>query len=123
MPKHASIFLPGGGNMGSLWPLEEEHRYQIIEDFRNCTINFQIPTLTHNENCLIPIKTDSQNFFATTNGKIVIAVISLVSVLIISTIFYIGFRRMQKKKENDNFYTDKFFTEYINKTSLITIID
>lgn len=38
IPKHASVFLPGGGNMGSLWPLEEERRYQIIEDFRNCSI-------------------------------------------------------------------------------------
>lgn len=33
MPKHAIIFLPGGGNMGSLWPVEERWRRQIIEDF------------------------------------------------------------------------------------------
>lgn len=33
MPKKANIFLPGGGNMGSLWPIEENWRSQIIEDF------------------------------------------------------------------------------------------
>lgn len=33
MPKNADIFLPGGGNMGSLWPAEEQWRSQIIEDF------------------------------------------------------------------------------------------
>lgn len=32
MPKSADIFLPGGGNMGSLWPVEEEWRQHIIED-------------------------------------------------------------------------------------------
>lgn len=35
LPKHATIFLPGGGNMGDLWPVEEERRCQIIEDFRD----------------------------------------------------------------------------------------
>lgn len=33
MPKAANLFLPGGGNMGSLWPVEEEWRGHIIEDF------------------------------------------------------------------------------------------
>ena len=33
MPKYARIFLPGGGNMGSLWPIEEKWRSQIIQDF------------------------------------------------------------------------------------------
>lgn len=32
LPKKADIFLPGGGNMGSLWPIEEEWRMQIIND-------------------------------------------------------------------------------------------
>ena len=50
MPKHASIFLPGGGNMGSLWPLEEEHRYQIFEDFRNCTITVFPQTIFYGDN-------------------------------------------------------------------------
>ena len=50
MPKYASIFLPGGGNMGSLWPLEEEHRYQIIEDFRNCTITVFPQTIFYGDN-------------------------------------------------------------------------
>lgn len=35
LPRRATIFLPGGGNMGSLWPVEEERRCQIIEDFKN----------------------------------------------------------------------------------------
>lgn len=35
MPKDAEIFLPGGGNMGSLWPAEEEWRSRIINDFSN----------------------------------------------------------------------------------------
>lgn len=33
MPKSADVFLPGGGNMGSLWPIEEQWREHIIEDF------------------------------------------------------------------------------------------
>lgn len=33
MPQNSDIFLPGGGNMGSLWPIEENWRSQIIEDF------------------------------------------------------------------------------------------
>lgn len=33
LPRKADIFLPGGGNMGSLWPIEEEWRMQIVEDF------------------------------------------------------------------------------------------
>ncbi len=32
LPRKAHIFLPGGGNMGSLWPIEEEWRMQIITD-------------------------------------------------------------------------------------------
>lgn len=35
MPKNAEIFLPGGGNMGSLWPSEEKLRGEIISDFAN----------------------------------------------------------------------------------------
>lgn len=35
MPKNADIFLPGGGNMGSLWPSEEKLRSEIISDFAN----------------------------------------------------------------------------------------
>lgn len=38
LPKKATIFLPGGGNMGSLWPVEEERRCQIIEDFKKHSI-------------------------------------------------------------------------------------
>lgn len=32
LPRNADIYLPGGGNMGSLWPMEEEWRMHIIED-------------------------------------------------------------------------------------------
>lgn len=32
LPRKADIFLPGGGNMGSLWPIEEEWRMQIVSD-------------------------------------------------------------------------------------------
>lgn len=49
MPRHAHIFLPGGGNMGSLWPLEEERRYQIIEDFKNCAITVFPQTIFYGE--------------------------------------------------------------------------
>ena len=35
LPRRATIFLPGGGNMGSLWPNEEQWRCQIIEDFKD----------------------------------------------------------------------------------------
>ena len=35
LPRSADIFLPGGGNMGSLWPNEEQWRCQIIEDFKD----------------------------------------------------------------------------------------
>lgn len=38
LPRNADIFLPGGGNMGSLWPVEEQWRDQIIEDFKNHSI-------------------------------------------------------------------------------------
>ena len=35
LPKNSDIFFPGGGNMGSLWPNEEQWRCQIIEDFKD----------------------------------------------------------------------------------------
>lgn len=50
MPKKVNIFLPGGGNMGSLWPLEEERRYQIIEDFIDYTITVFPQTIFYGSN-------------------------------------------------------------------------
>lgn len=38
VPRTADIFIPGGGNMGSLWPIEEQWRQHIIEDFSQHSI-------------------------------------------------------------------------------------
>lgn len=49
LPKSAIIFLPGGGNMGSLWPIEEERRCQIIEDFKEHSITVFPQTIFYGE--------------------------------------------------------------------------
>ena len=91
--------------------------------FRNCSISNTSTYSYQGERCYIPITKNSKSFFTTTGGIITIVVICIAFLLIVFAVVFIIYIKMKRKKESDNFYTDKFFTEYLNKTSLVTIGD
>ena len=92
-------------------------------EFRNCTKSNTSTYSIQSERCYVPIIETSKNFFSTTGGIITIVAICVVGLLIISGGIFILYIRVKRRKVNDNFYTDKFFTEYLNKTNLVQIDD
>ena len=89
-------------------------------EFRNCTHQYGAPEMLYTEECVIDISSHI-SFFSTTAGKAIIGfIVSFTVIMIIISSIYI-YKRIIYKRERDNFYTDKFFTEFVDNTNLITI--